>query len=58
MDHADGMTVFHIEQPPDKLRCPNCGTADVTCQGSRGGVFRSLPIGRRPTLVYLAVARV
>jgi transposase len=58
MDHADGMTVFHIEQPPDKLRCPNCGTANVTCQGSQERVFRSLPIGRRPTLVYLAVARV
>ena len=36
MDHADGMTMFHIEQPRDKLRCPNCGTANVTCQGSQG----------------------
>jgi transposase len=58
VDRGDGATVFHIEQPRDKLRCPSCGTANVTCQGSQERVFRSLPLGRRPTLVYLAVARV
>jgi len=58
VDRSGGMTVFHIEQPRDKLRCPRCGSADVTCQGSRERVFRGLPIGDRPTLVYLDVARV
>ena len=53
MDHADGMTMFHIEQPRDKLRCPNCGTANVTCQGSQERVFRSLPIGRRRAMQTL-----
>ena len=50
--------MFHIEQPRDMLRCAHCGSANVTRQGSRGRVFRSLPIGRRPMLVYLDVARV
>jgi transposase len=58
VDRSDGTTVFHIEQPRDKQRCPNCGMANVTCQGRLERVFRCLPIGRRPTLVYLAVARV
>lgn len=58
VDRSGGMTVFHIEQPRDKLRCPRCGTADVTRKGSHERVFRGLPIGDRPTLVYLDVARV
>ena len=58
VDRSDGTTVLHIEQPCDKLRCPNCGSANVTCQGSQERELRSLPIGHRPTLVYLAVARV
>ena len=41
VDRSGGMTVFHIEQPRDKLWCPGCGTADVTCKGSRERVFRS-----------------
>ena len=53
MDRSDWMTVFHIEQPRDKLRCPNCGTANVTCQGSQERVFRSLPIGRRRAMQTL-----
>ena len=57
-DRGEGATVFHIEQPRDKLRCAHCGSANVTRQGSRERVFRGLPIGRRSTLVYLEVARV
>ena len=47
-DRGEGATVFHIEQPRDKLRCAHCGSANVTRQGSKERVFRSLPIGRRP----------
>lgn len=58
MDRSGGTTVFHIEQPRHKLRCAHCGSENVTRQGSRERVFRSLPIGRRPMLVYLDVAHV
>lgn len=51
-------TVFRVEQPRDRLRCANCGSQDVWAQGGVRRVFRSLPIGNRPTLVGLKVPRV
>lgn len=51
-------TVFRIEQPRERLRCSHCGSLDVWAQGGVRRVFRSLPIGNRPTLVGLKVPRV
>jgi transposase len=56
--YTKGTTVFRIEQPRERLRCSHCGSAEVWAQGGVARVFRSLPIGRQPTLVGLKVPRV
>jgi transposase len=53
-----GMTTFRIEQPRDRLRCSQCGSADVWAQGGVERFFHGLPIGSRPTFLELKVPRV
>ena len=53
-----GEVLFMIRQPRVKLRCPRCGTADVSARGVTPRVFRSLPIGGRPVRIGLDVPRV
>jgi transposase len=49
---------FHIEQPRERLRCPQCGDADVWAQGSVERTFRTVPIGSKPVQVQFKVPRV
>jgi transposase len=53
-----GMTTFCIEQPRERLRCPQCGSAEVWAQGGVDRSFRGLPIGHQPTFIDLKVPRV
>jgi transposase len=53
-----GMTTFRIEQPRERLRCSQCGAADVWAQGGVERFFHGLPIGNRPTFFELKVPRV
>jgi transposase len=53
-----GQVIFHIEQPRERLRCSNCGSADVWAQGSVDRTFHLTPIGSKPVLLQFAVPRV
>ena len=53
-----GITTFCIEQPRDRLRCSNCGSAEVWAQGGVERNFRALPIGSQGTFINLKVPRV
>jgi transposase len=53
-----GMTFFHIEQPRERLRCSNCHSADVHRQGGVNRFFRTVPIGKHPTVLRFKVPRV
>jgi transposase len=53
-----GQVTFRIEQPRERLRCPQCGCDDVWIRGHQERTFRTLPIGLKPTFVTLDVARV
>ena len=53
-----GQLTFRIEQPRDRLRCSQCGSADVWGRGGKERVFRTVPIGLKPTFFSLRVARV
>lgn len=53
-----GMTFFHIEQPRERLRCSNCRSADVHRQGGVDRFFRTVPIGKHPTVLRFKVPRV
>lgn len=54
----EGKVIFCIEQPRERLCCPQCGDRDVWVRGHEERTFRTVPIGRKPTCVTLAVARV
>jgi len=53
-----GQVNFRIEQPRERLRCPQCGCDDVWKRGHQTRTFRTVPIGPKPTSVTLDVARV
>lgn len=53
-----GRIVFDIRQEDGRLRCPACGSAQVTCRGPFVREFRTLPIGKTPVLLRLPIQRV
>ena len=53
-----GKVTFHIEQPRERLCCPQCGCQDVWIRDHAERTFRTVPIGAKPTFVTLDVARV
>jgi transposase len=57
-DYHEGEVVFTIEQDRDRLRCSACGSDQLTCHGGETRLFRSLPIGDRPTHLLFSVPRV
>jgi transposase len=57
-EYQGGQTTFTIRQEDKALRCPACGSRDVRPKGRVERRFRSLPIGRRATLVALPIPRV
>jgi transposase len=57
-DFREGRVVFRIEQPRERLRCPDCGSDNVWAQGGVERTFRSVPIGCKPVLLQFKVPRV
>jgi transposase len=57
-DYQDGQTIFTIHQEPETCRCPACGSSKVQSRGHVERRFRTVPIGRRATLVVLPIPRV
>jgi transposase len=55
---AKDYTFFRIEQPRDRLRCCQCGSAAVWIHGHTERFFRALPIGGQPTSIVFDVPRV
>lgn len=54
----DGQVIFRIEQPRERLRCPQCQSANVWAQGGVERTFRMVPIGSKPTVLEFQVPRV
>lgn len=57
-DYYQGNASFAIEQSRKSYRCSECGSAAVHSQGQKDRFWRSLPIGGKPTFIFLPVARV
>lgn len=53
-----GRVIFHIDQPRERLRCPQCGDAHVWAQGGELRSFRTVPIGAKPVEIRFKVPRV
>src|SRR3954471_8304429 len=57
-DYRDGATIFTIRQEPETCRCSACGSPQVQSRGQVERRFRTVPIGRRATVVVLPIPRV
>lgn len=57
-DFEGGKVIFTVSQGMGRFRCEACGSRRVVRRGTYPRRFRSLPIGRRPVQVVLAVPRV
>jgi transposase len=53
-----GKVTFRIEQPRERHRCSACGSAEVWDQGGMEREFHAVPIGSKPVVLKLKVARV
>jgi transposase len=58
VDFIEGSVLFSLEQPRQKYRCPECGSAAVHAQGHTQRFLRTVPIGLKPTFLLVKVARV
>lgn len=57
-DYQLGETVFTIDQADERLRCAACGSRRVIRRGkSERRLFKTVPIGWRPTWVLFAIPR-
>lgn len=56
--YRGGEVEFTIRQDPTTLRCPVCGSRDVTRRGEIWRHFRTLPIGRKPVWIAFPIQRV
>jgi len=52
-----GKIIFNVEESDQYLRCSNCSSRSVIKRGSRLREFRSPPIGLKPVVIALPVAR-
>jgi len=51
-------SILHLEVDREKLRCPDCGRANLVCRGQVPRHLRTLPIGPKPTILAVPVQRV
>jgi len=57
-EFREGQVIFHIEQPRERLRCPQCRSDHVSGRGGVERTFRMVPIGHKPVLLHFKVPRV
>lgn len=57
-EFTEGQVIFHIEQPRERLHCPQCRSDHVWAQGGVERTFRLVPIGSKPALLRFKVPRV
>ena len=55
---VEGGVCFTIEQPRERYRCSECGSAAVHAQGHKDRFLQTVPIGLKPTFILVKVARV
>ncbi len=57
-DYQGCQVIFSIRQAPHTCRCPACGSHRVKPRGHVERRFRTVPIGRKTTIVALPIPRV
>ena len=54
----EGRVCFTVEQPRERYRCPDCGSAAVHGQGHKERFLQTVPMGLKPTYLLVKVPRV
>jgi len=57
-EYRGGALIFTIEHKREELVCPNCRSRKVICRGTVTRRFRTVPVGRKPVWISLAIQRV
>lgn len=57
-EYFEGRVCFTVEQPRDRYRCPDCGSAAVHGQGHKERFLQTVPIGLKPAYLLVRVPRV
>lgn len=57
-EYFEGRVCFTVEQPRERYRCPDCGSAAVHAQGHKERFLQTVPIGLKPTYLLVKVPRV
>jgi len=56
--YADGAITFTILQSPFDFKCSSCGSSRIVWKGKVTRRFRTLPIGKKPVWIVMAIQRV
>jgi len=54
-DFHEAEVIFTIDQPRERYRCSQCGSAHVLAHGGETRLFRTVPIGTKPTRLLFKV---
>lgn len=57
-EYAGGEIAFRFRLRPERLRCPRCGSREVTLKGKADRCLRSVPIGKKRVWLEVGVPRV
>ena len=56
--YENGAVIFVVKPDPQSLRCPACESRNITRKGIVWRMIRTVPIGRMPVYIKVAVQRV
>ncbi len=57
-EYGNNKIIFYIEHKQDKLCCPECQSKNIILRGKKDRFFKSIPIGKRNTILNLGLQRV
>lgn len=58
IEYKGNQNIHHIQTKPEELRCPECNSRKLIYSGSVYRYIRSVPVGRRETILKMKVRRV
>jgi len=57
-EYKKGKVIFTIAHNPESLKCPGCGSREITLRGRKKRIFRTVPIGKKMVFIQLRIQRV
>jgi transposase len=57
-EYKKGKVIFTIAHSHGSLKCPGCGSKEITLRGKKKRLFRTVPIGKKMVFIQLRIQRV